>query len=108
MAIVTKSIKRELRIIAARIPASYYEANHKSWKTGKQLLSAGIKEHAGQPIKEDGKYLFQSTWQHPVNPVRQLQRAYEAKGKDGVIEYVKAQHELHRPHPMPVISAPQS
>jgi hypothetical protein len=101
---LTKRLKNEIKEIAEKLPVSYYEANAGIATTGKDLLKEGVKAFLGKPIEPDKVYTATEGWMFPVNHRRQLERAYTLMGKDGIVEYLKGQNELH--HPKPLISFP--
>lgn len=56
--------------------------------TGEQLLERGIKEVEGEAVQKKAIYKGMATYQAPVNHLRQMKKAYDKKGVDGVVGYI--------------------
>lgn len=97
---VTKNIAKEIKELAAKLPTSYYEAPAQSGVLGKELLKLDVKEFQGQPIDPKKFYTVKEDFLFPVNHNRQLRKAFELDGKNGIVEYVKGQNAIHRPQPL--------
>lgn len=97
---VTKNIAKEIKELAAKLPVSYYEAPAESGVLGKELLKLDVNEYQGQPIDPKKFYSLKENFLFPVNHSRQMRKAFEQDGKNGIIEYLKLQNAIHRPQPL--------
>lgn len=104
---ITKRIKKEIDEVADQLPTSYYEAEASCYATGQQLLAQGLTEFNGKPIEPKKQYWITEGFLFPVNHNRQLRKAYEQSGKEGIIEYLKGQNAIHRPQPLTSIRSIQ-
>lgn len=95
-----KQIDKEIKELAAQMPVSYYEAPASCGVLGKDLMKQGVTEFKGESIDENKFYSVTEGWLFPVNHYRQMKKAYEQSGKDGLVEYVKGQNAIHRPKPL--------
>lgn len=90
---VTKQIRKEISELAAKLLPSYYDVQVSF--IGAKLIDKGIKQDAeGNEIEPNKIYSF--TKPCLVNHKRRLCDMYKKHGKLGLVEYVKAQAEIHK------------
>lgn len=75
---MTKQQMKQIREIANRLPVVY-----------EQCASGG------EVVENDGNNVFMpNVYNHPVNHVRRMRKAYEQLGMDGIRSYLESIHQL--------------
>lgn len=96
---LTKQVKKEIKELSERILPSFYEAPATTSVLGKDLIKEGCDTYQGKPIEANMVYSVKEGFQWLVNHRRQMEKAYELNGKQGIIDYMKDQNEIHRIKP---------
>lgn len=90
---VTKKIRKEIGELAAKLLPSFYDVEEKV--LGEKLIKSNVFEDSeGNPI--DPKKIYTLTVPRLVNHKRRLCDMYKKYGKQGLVEYVKQQAEIHK------------
>lgn len=87
---VTPKIKKELQLIATRLPTVMNETKEFHWVTGRELKEMDIeKDEHGKPVVDDLKYKWSFPVQLASNHYRILKKVYEKGGEPAVIKYIR-------------------
>jgi len=91
---------KELKAIAATLPASYVDIEVMRGVLGSKLLSEGITHVQGKPVKKDHTYLHKIAERVQVNDYKRLRKIYAKGGMKAVREYVEGVIDINTPKPV--------